>query len=172
MKLHELKRALRAHPERLVRIQLPDGDSIPAAYHLTEVGQVSKVFIDCGGKVHSELRCVLQTWVGRDTEHRLRAGRFADILDLGRAVVASEEMEVEIEHGQLQAAQYPLRRWRLDGAGQVVLELTHKATDCLAKARCGEDGCGDAEESSCCRSDEPESAEAAADARAAASCCA
>ena len=156
MKLSELKSLLRQHPERLVRITLPDGSAIPPAYHLTEVGQVSKVFIDCGGKVHSELRCVLQTWIGPDTDHRLDAARFADILDLGRAVVASEEFEVEIEHGQIQAAQYPVRDWKLDGTDLIVLALTTKATDCLARQLCGADGCGTEEsedadaEHACC----------------------
>lgn len=151
MKLHALKRALRAHPERLVRVQLPDGSAVPASFHLTEVGQVSKVFIDCGGQVHSELRCVLQTWVGRDADHRLPAGRFADILDLGRAVVASEEMEVEVEHGQVQATQYPLERWQLDGADHLVLALGHRATDCLARKRRVADAVSDADEPCGCQ---------------------
>lgn len=165
MKLHELKTLLRQHPERLVRIDLPDGQPIPAAYHLTEVGQVSKVFIDCGGKVHSQLRCVLQTWVGADREHRLNARRFADILDLGRAVVATDTLEVEVEHGQTQATQYPIVGWALAGEQHLVLDLATRATDCLAKARCGEDACG-------CEDEEPKFETSAHARPVATACCA
>ena len=50
MKLRDLKATLTLHPDALPRFILPDGDQIPAHYHITEVGHVTKRFIDCGGK--------------------------------------------------------------------------------------------------------------------------
>ena len=49
MKLHELKSILESQPDKFPRFILPDGDQVPAHFHLTEVGHVAKNFIDCGG---------------------------------------------------------------------------------------------------------------------------
>ena len=74
MKLDELKSLLRLHPAARPRFILPDGDQIPAHFHITEVGHVTKRFIDCGGRLHDRKdSCLLQTWLGNDTAHRLNA---------------------------------------------------------------------------------------------------
>jgi hypothetical protein len=135
MKLVELKELLAAHHESFVRFTLPDGREVPAAYHLTEVGQVSKVFIDCGGKIHSDVRCVLQLWLGNDSAHRLKADKFVAILEMSRAVVATEELEVEVEYEDGVISQYPLTGSKLAG-DILVLHLATKHTDCLARHLC------------------------------------
>jgi hypothetical protein len=135
MKLNELKNLLATHGERGVRFTLPDGREVPAAYHLTEVGQVSKAFIDCGGKVHTEVRCVLQLWLGDDAQHRLKADKFAAILDLSRAVVTSEDLAVEVEYEDRVISQYPVTGSALTG-DTLVLRLGSKHTDCLARHLC------------------------------------
>ena len=135
MKLSELKNVLHAHGKRPVRFTLPDGREVPAAYHLTEVGQVSKDFIDCGGKLHSETRCVLQLWLGDDTAHRLCAHKFAAILGLADKVITRGDLEVEVEYEDEVISQYPLAGARFaDGA--LVLDLASKHTDCLARHLC------------------------------------
>lgn len=144
MKLHALNAVLRDHPAHLVRFRLPSGDEIPPSFHVTEVGQVSKVFVDCGGKVHSELKCVLQTWLGRDTAHRLKAARLERILELGRSVVATEELDVEVEYEDTATSQYAVGNWLVRG-DELVFDLAARHTDCLAKAYCepakGEEAC-------------------------------
>ena len=88
MKLTELKAILREHPSAYPRFILPDGDQVPAHFHITEVGHVAKRFIDCGGKLHDKTdTCLLQTYVADDVDHRLNAGTFAKILDLGAQVL-------------------------------------------------------------------------------------
>lgn len=135
MQLHELKSVLQSHPGQVIRFVLPTGEEIPAAFHVTEVGQVSKVFVDCGGKVHSDLKCVLQTWIGSDTEHRLPAETLGKILELGRAVVATDALEVEVEYEDATISQYPIAGWSSRN-NTLVFELESKHTDCLAKERC------------------------------------
>ena len=135
MKLRELKKLLSAHGERPVSFTLPDGRDVPAACHLTEVGQVSKAFIDCGGKIHSEVRCVLQLWLGDDGQHRLKADKFAAILELGRAVLATDDVDVEVEYEDEVISQYPLTESAVAGSN-LVLRLGHKHTDCLARHLC------------------------------------
>ena len=144
MQLHELKSVLRDHSGQQIRFALPTGLEIPAAFHVTEVGQVSKVFVDCGGKVHSELKCVLQTWIGSDGDHRLSAETLGKILDLGRSVVATEALEVEVEYEDAAISQYPIAGWT-SREDMLVFDLEAKHTDCLAKLYCepslGEDAC-------------------------------
>lgn len=148
MKLHELKSFLSQHPDSAPRFLLPDGDAIPAHFHITEVGHLTKRFIDCGGILHDRRdTCLLQTYVADDLDHRLNAATFAKILDLGTAVLPSEDVEVEVEYDGCVTAQYPLRSAHF--AGETVdLQLEAKHTDCLAKEKCGINSGG--ETSGCC----------------------
>jgi len=151
MQLRELKALLRAQPESLPRFILPSGEQIPPHFHITEVGHVAKKFVDCGGTFREREACVLQTYVAQDFDHRLKAGRFADILDLGASILPSDELEVELEWDCCVVSQYPIASARAL-EGRLEFELGAKHTDCLAKEKCG---CGPAAEAnaaaSCCR---------------------
>jgi Family of unknown function (DUF6428) len=149
--LRDLKAALQLRPEGNLRFVLPDGDPIPDDFHVTEVGHVTRRFVDCGGTVRSTAACVLQAWVaGDDREHRLNAGKLASILDLAGAVIPSDELEVEVEYEGCVISQYPVLSSSADGAG-LTFQLGHKHTDCLAKEACGlgQSRCGSGE-GGCC----------------------
>ncbi|MGI8820626.1 MAG: DUF6428 family protein [Chthoniobacterales bacterium] len=141
MKLNELKTTLALHPAVRPLFILPDGDEIPAHFHITEVGHVAKRFIDCGGTLHDMVdTCLLQTWVSdADRKHRLDAGTFAKILELGKQVLPHDDLEVEVEYDCGVVAQYPIASARLTGE-HIELQLGEKHTDCLAKEKCGIDG--------------------------------
>jgi hypothetical protein len=142
MKLTELKAILREHPSAYPPFILPDGDHVPAHFHITEVGHVTKRFIDCGGKLHDRTdTCLLQTYVADDVDHRMDAGTFAKILDLGAQVLPHDDMPVEIEYDCCVVAQYPIADAALKGE-HIEIELGEKHTDCLAKEKCGIDGEG------------------------------
>ena len=142
MNLKELKSILRTHPAAYPRFVLPDGEQIPRHYHITEVGHVTKRFIDCGGTLHDQTdTCLLQTYVADDVEHRLEAGAFAKILDLGAQILPYDEMPVEIEYDCCVVAQYPISGAQLVG-DEIDIQLGEKHTDCLAKEKCGIDGEG------------------------------
>ena len=151
MKLHEVKSILRAHPRAVPRFTLPDGEQIPAHFHITEVGHVTKRFIDCGGKLHDKREsCVLQTWLGSDTDHRIDAATFGKILDLGAQVLPDEEMEVEVEYDCCVVAQYPIGDAKKVGEF-IEFQLVEKHTDCLARHRRRDaDASKAAEETACC----------------------
>lgn len=137
MKLSELKSVLRQHPDALPHFILPDGDQIPAHFHVTEVGHVAKRFIDCGGVLHDTTEtCLLQTHVGDDVDHRLSAGRFAKILDLGAKILPSDDLNVEVEYDCCVVSQYPIASAEFTGS-QIEFQLGEKATACLAKELCG-----------------------------------
>ena len=52
MKLSEIKALLNTVAS--VDFRLPDGSFVPEHFHVTEVGVVTKHFIDCGGTVRNE----------------------------------------------------------------------------------------------------------------------
>ena len=149
MTLAELKKILRLRPEAQLRFALPSGEQIPPHFHLTEVGHVAKRFIDCGGILREHEACVLQTYVAEDLEHRLKAGRFADILDLGRTILPNDALEVELEWDCCVISQYPIASGRVvDGRLEFQLEARH--TDCLAKQKCGCEAQAPRASATCC----------------------
>ncbi len=147
MILGELKAILREHQEKHLLFVLPGGDSIPPDFHVTEVGHVVKNFVDCGGTVRSTAACVLQAWTAaNDHGHRLSAGKLASILELARAVVPSDDLDVEIEYESCGISQYPLVAG-IAKDGALTFTLGRKHTDCLAREACG------LEPSACCGTD-------------------
>ena len=156
MKLTELKSILANHPTIFPRFVLPDGDYVPAHYHLTEVGHVAKNFIDCGGTTRKTESCTLQLWSNdSDMEHRLDAGKFVKILQLGDRILPDRDLDVEVEYDDCAISQFPIASFQVNGF-HVDFILATKHTDCLAREKCGvgEDSCGCASEetagSACC----------------------
>jgi hypothetical protein len=151
MKLRELQRFLADHPDTFPRFVLPDGDYVPVHAHVTEVGHVIKKFIDCGGVTGQEEKALLQTHVGEDTEHRLRADRLSKILELGGRVLPNAELDVDIEYDCCVVAQYPIAEVR-PGEKYLDLILQRGRTQCRAHERrtnrLGAECCS--AESACC----------------------
>lgn len=149
MNIREFQQHLEAHRDLPVAFQLPDGGFIPAHFHITEVGHVKKTFVDCGGTRRTQETCLLQTWVANDEDHRLHAGKLADIFAKTRDVLPDHELPVEIEFEDYVVAQFPtLNASVVDGALTFTLGLKH--TDCLAKDVCLPTGCCGSGETSCC----------------------
>jgi hypothetical protein len=134
MKLSDLSSVLETHPDTFPRFVLPDGDRIPAHAHVTEVGHVVKNFIDCGGVTGKSESVLIQTHVGQDTDHRLKADRFAKILQLGGRVLPHDQMEVEVEYDCCVVAQYPVTEAKSSGKYLDVI-LGQRRTQCLARER-------------------------------------
>ena len=108
MKIRDLILALRSGEQRVISIVLPGGARVPAHYHITEVGHVSRRFIDCGGTRRTQETCLLQTWVHEDVEHRLHAGKLAEIFARAGDVLPHHDLEVEVEHELEVLAQFTL----------------------------------------------------------------
>ncbi len=135
--LDSLRAALRAHPSLNVAVALPDGRLIPAEFHVTEAGTVTKDFIDCGGTRRRRVTAQLQTWRGRDSEHRLTTDRLARILEVCGPVLPAGDTPVEVEYEDAVTSQYPLSAIEA-GDGVLRLQLGLRHTDCLAKSTCSE----------------------------------
>lgn len=129
MQLSAFKHTL-AQVETL-EFQLPDGQFVPAHFHLTEVGHVTRNYIDCGGTLRQELKFNLQLWVASDTGHRLKPDSLLNILQLAEKQLTSLDLEVEVEYQQSTIGRY---RLAFDGA---VFQLINTQTACLATDQCG-----------------------------------
>ena len=152
MKISTLRSILTLHADAFPRFTLPDGDQIPAHFHVTEVGHLARKFIDCGGVTGESEACVLQTWVGQDVEHRLTAARLDQILQLGARVLPERDLDVEVEYDCCVVAQYPIVAAAAAG-DYLELTLGNKKTQCLARERRSaeaESDCCTAPSSTCC----------------------
>jgi hypothetical protein len=142
MRLKEFKTTLRRQPDKHLRFVLPGGASIPADFHITEVGHVTKNFVDCGGTVRETSSCLLQAWVARnDPDHRLTAGKLSSILDLSDKVIPSDELDVEVEYEGRSISQYTVLKAEA-ASTDLTFTLGSKHTDCLAREACGLESCG------------------------------
>lgn len=142
MTLSEFKSHLAANPSKSVRFIFDDGDTIPAHYHVTEVGHVKKDFIDCGGTVRSLSTCLLQTWTHEsDQDHRLDSSKLLSIISLAERHFPISDLEVEVEYEDCIISQFLVVGAESDD-DVVIFQLGDKHTDCLAKEKCGIDGSG------------------------------
>jgi hypothetical protein len=129
MKLEEIKKQL----EKLERIsfKLPDGTLVPSHFHVTEVGKISKHFIDCGGTVRTEEVINFQLWNANDYDHRLHPEKLLNIIQLSEKKLGLANQEIEVEYqGET------IQKFGLEFDGESFL-LTARQTDCLAKDKCG-----------------------------------
>ena len=128
MKLSQIKAILKE--VKTIGFQLPNGELVPSHFHVTEVGKVSKHFIDCGGTVRKEEVVNFQLWNANDYDHRLHPEKLVHIIELSEKVLDIADLEIEVEY---QAD--TIGKFGLDFDGQQFL-LTTKQTDCLAKDKC------------------------------------
>lgn len=136
MTLDDFTAALADSPNTEIQLLLPDGTSVPAHFHVTEVGRVQKDFIDCGGTIRSVSSCVLQVWAAGDTDHRLSTTKLAKIIGLAASLLQSTDLPVEVEYEAGVMSQYPLASVENTSSG-ILLRLGAKYTACLAEDRCG-----------------------------------
>jgi hypothetical protein len=137
----ELCDRLRAAPHAPLHWMLPSGEMIPSHCHITEVGLVTKEFIDCGGTRRQSQVCTLQLWTANDLDHRVSAEKLLKILEIGRPLLSRPQLSVEVEcdvEGQLTI--FPLGAIEQTPGGWLFL-LGAKQTACLAPDQCGVTGC-------------------------------
>lgn len=154
MNLTEFSNIVSAHPDKFICFVLPNGESIPAHYHITEVGHVQKDFIDCGGTIRSVSACVLQAWIAVDDEdHRLSARKLATILQLAGKVLPDGNLPVELEYEAPILSQFTIESSEAAGDA-IIFHLSNKHTDCLARESCGLEGGSCSNEEGSCRAKE------------------
>jgi len=129
MKLSEVKASLSGL--ETVAFQLPNGEFVPVHFHVTEVGAITRHFIDCGGSERIENKINFQLWEADDFDHRLAPKKLIGIIELSIAKLNLKDLEVEVEYQANTIGKY-----FLDFNGKhFVLKTTQ--TNCLAEDKCG-----------------------------------
>ncbi|WBX73488.1 DUF6428 family protein [Tenacibaculum pacificus] len=129
MKLSQIKNHLASL--KTIAFQLPNGELVPNHFHVTEVGKVTKNFIDCGGTVRNEEVVNFQLWKADDYDHRLHPEKLINIIELSEKLLNIADLDIEVEYQGSTIGKYGLD---FDGTNFL---LTTTLTDCLAKDKCG-----------------------------------
>ncbi|MDM1408816.1 DUF6428 family protein [Myroides sp. DF42-4-2] len=143
MKLSEVKAVL-GNLDR-IDFQFEDGTFVAEHYHVTEVGQVVKKYIDCGGTIREEVKVSFQLWNADDYEHRLKAGKLLNIIKLSETKLGIVDAEIEVEvQGKETIGKYFLA---FNGTHFL---LKNTLTACLAEDACGITPSNQVAPTSCC----------------------
>jgi hypothetical protein len=119
-----------------IGFQLPNGQLVPKHFHVTEVGTITKAFIDCGGTVRKEEVVNFQLWNANDYDHRLHPEKLLHIIELSEQILTIKDLEIEVEYqGEIENSQ-TIGKFGLDFDGRNFM-LTSKETNCLAQDQCG-----------------------------------
>jgi hypothetical protein len=130
MNLKETKMALSQMAQ--IAFQLADGNFVPEHFHVTEVGSISKRFIDCGGTLRTEQFISFQLWEANDFDHRLAPQKLKGIIELSEKLLSLDELlPVTVEYQGATIGHYDLAVKN----GHFILE--NKKTACLAEDQCG-----------------------------------
>lgn len=145
MKLSQIKQHLQTAEG--VNFKLENGTYVPEHFHVTEIGIITKHFIDCGGTVRNEKVANFQLWDANDFDHRLKPGKLLNIIALSEKVLGMDDLEIEVEYQSGTIGKYDLD---FDGKDFI---LVSKKTACLAKENCGIAIEANTEEKACCSPD-------------------
>lgn len=129
MKLSEFKKTIESLNE--ISFELENGNLVPAHFHVTEVGQITKHFIDCGGVIRNETTVNFQLWHANDFTHRLNASKMMEIIKLSEDKLHIVDAEIEVEYQSETIGKFDLA---FNGNRFV---LKNKTTACLAPNACG-----------------------------------
>lgn len=129
MKLSKIKQILQSVEN--VKFQLEDGRFVPEHFHVTEIGKITKNFIDCGGTIRKEEKVNFQLWNANDYEHRLKPAKLLHIIQLSEEKLGIEDSEIELEYQDKTIGKYDLE---FNGKNFI---LKNKLTACLAEDACG-----------------------------------
>jgi len=128
MKLSEVKSILKSQSQ--IAFQLPNGALVPRHFHVTEIGKVTKHFIDCGGTVRHQEVANFQLWNADDYDHRLHPEKLINIIELSQKVLELGDLDIEVEYQGETISKYGLE------FSNEKFQLVSLHTDCLAREGC------------------------------------
>jgi Family of unknown function (DUF6428) len=132
-------RELRTNLETPLRFTLPDGQTIPEGYHLTELKSVTVQAMDCGGQADAWAETIIQLWSAPEGEpgRQMTGQKFLEITDQVLKVVPvnlDATLKIEYGLGGEPAAHYRVGSFRLE-AGILNAHLEPLPVSCKARDR-------------------------------------
>ena len=138
MNYQQFIQILADHNDKQVNFYLPNGDRVPAHFHITDIGSVTANFIDCGAQVRSEQHVQIQLWLGADLDHRLTGQKSLSIIERSQSVLNLLDdlnaSKVVIEYQNEVISHYSLHRVELTDTS-LEFHLQSIQTQCLAALR-------------------------------------
>jgi len=128
MKLSAIKNILTTVEN--VYFRLENGTLVPEHFHVTEVGIITKNFIDCGGVIRTEKVVNFQLWNADDFDHRLKPNKLLHIIQLAEDKLSMIDAEIEVEYQR-----ETIGKFDLDFIDKIFV-LKNKTTACLAEDAC------------------------------------
>ena len=129
MKISEFLYALSGLESLVITNEI--GQPIPAHFHVTEVGQTTKNYIDCGGTVREDKCISMQLWLAEDVDHRLSPQKLAGIILQSANLWKQEDLPIEMEYQEGTIGRYDV------SFSNGKFMLCSKQTACLAPDQCG-----------------------------------
>ena len=112
--------------------QLPSGLLIPSHFHITEMGLLTKNFIDCGNTVRQEKNISFQLWYSTDVDHRLTSARALTIIKASKTLIGDFDYDLEVEYQMTET----IGKFGVELHNNIFV-LIKKETACLALESCG-----------------------------------
>ncbi|WP_172917760.1 DUF6428 family protein [Capnocytophaga canis] len=129
MKLSQIKNILTSLES--IYFQLENGTFVPPHFHITEIGLITRHFIDCGGTIRLEKVINFQLWSADDFNHQLKSSKFLKIIEISEEKLQLPDVKVEIEYQGETIGKYDLE------FNKTHFILKNKNTNCLAQDQCG-----------------------------------
>jgi len=138
MNFKTLRKIAEGQPGKRVVLKLPSKETLPSHFHFTEIGIVTKHFVDCGGTPRSSRNISLQTWVADDEEHRMNTDKMAKILSHYADDVMLQSLDVLVEVQGDTVGVYGISsvEYSNDDLDPVTVNLAATKTACLAEDKC------------------------------------
>ncbi len=130
MKVSEFKNSLALVD--VFSIQLPNGTLVPPHFHITEMGLLTKNYIDCGNTLREEKQVTFQVWFAGDEDHRLEPTKVFKIIEAAKPLIGESDLEIEVEYQDAQT----IGKYGIEFHNNRFV-LTPKETTCLAQDHCG-----------------------------------
>lgn len=113
-----------------VSFTLPNQAVVAPHFHITEVGELNRKFIDCGGKIRTQTKINFQLWVDTDIEHRLTSTKLIGVINKAKRSLELPDVEIQIEYQGITIENYGVEK-ALNG-----FLLVPTTTACLAPEAC------------------------------------
>jgi len=124
------------HSDHGLVFRFPSGETLPLHFHITEVGKVTKDFVDCGGARRTSHTCRLQTLVANDVDHRLLTDKLSGILAKTIEVLSLDgDLTVDVEIQRETIAVYEIASCAVAN-NTLTFTLQPTKTACLAPEAC------------------------------------
>lgn len=113
-----------------VNFILPNQSIVAPHFHITEIGELSRRFVDCAGKVRTTNKINFQLWVDHDTHHRLSVIKLKGIITKAKRVLELGDYPISVEYQGQTIESYGLEKHSKG------FELIALQTTCLSPQGC------------------------------------